>query len=612
MFRAVFGRKPVVPAKTAIPVVIPDNAALALIARLDLDYPDYRKIGDERYMRDRAQRFWALSEETINGDGFPISDLFCAIAETGLLSSYKNENPITPQEVVISRLHTMLRHLTEGRRDFHTSPAIFRAVARLTGEANVWDYSHYASKAWWPQLQAIVEAGHAPTAEERGWLVQFRDKLKNPRWRRLRGELRDIDAMVRWIDTVCESAPDTVERLRVLATPTAEPGRFPAEPPHLRFWKDFLVRAAAHTARLMLELEETPEPAWLDDEAAYVARFPFAEGVSRPFGWWDDEPESTHFGQSGRLRGLGWARQRKQRAAAPAIYETALTARAELGALYLVWEGNAVPALERLANVSDRAQAALLLHLADAKNGPKPPTAWLATARRLAAAAGRDATQARLADWLAQFADAPPTDGNYARLHNYHELAAMAAWLEEVRPDLPGCADAALIDAAASAIASGAGGRYTDEGVVLADEHDWLGSARARAKDFDRGHLPAGMRDRWRPSISNEAILRGVIWLLADLAGAGAADLLERTALSAMAYSDSSGARSRGTANAVVAALARIGSPDALEALGRLRRSIKDKAIANAVTKAITGVAEKTGVAPADVEEMSVPDYGFA
>jgi hypothetical protein len=39
---------------------------------------------------------------------------------------------------------------------------------------------------------------------------------------------------------------------------------------------------------------------------------------------------------------------------------------------------------------------------------------------------------------------------------------------------------------------------------------------------------------------------------------------------------------------------------------------VKDKAIANSVAKVIGEVAKTCGVAPEDVEDMSIPTYAFA
>ena len=175
---------------------------------------------------------------------------------------------------------------------------------------------------------------------------------------------------------------------------------------------------------------------------------------------------------------------------------------------------------------------------------------------------------------------------------------------------MPQRGDPVLIAHAAGSLAVQAGGRYPDQGYLFCSETGWIGSAPDRHISRDGGRYISG-QSAWRPSLSNEAVLRGAIWLTGEMPDKGAVDRLERTVASAVAYSDSNGLRSRSTANAAIAALARIGTPAARKALGRIRRSVPDKAIAGSVAKAVAELARKLGVGPANVEEMAVPDYGF-
>jgi HEAT repeat protein len=115
------------------------------------------------------------------------------------------------------------------------------------------------------------------------------------------------------------------------------------------------------------------------------------------------------------------------------------------------------------------------------------------------------------------------------------------------------------------------------------------------------------------PTTENEKVLRSAAWLLGMLPAPECADALERTAIAAsVAIERSDRYRSRTTVNAAIAGLGMLGTPEALHALGRLRRVIKDGATGNSVQKAMAAVAGKLGVAVDDVAEMSVPDYGLA
>jgi hypothetical protein len=115
------------------------------------------------------------------------------------------------------------------------------------------------------------------------------------------------------------------------------------------------------------------------------------------------------------------------------------------------------------------------------------------------------------------------------------------------------------------------------------------------------------------PTSENDKVLRSATWLLGILPAPECVDALERTAIAATAAIERSDRyRSRTTVNAAIAGLGMLGTPEALHALGRLRRAIKDGATGNSVRKAMAAVADKLGVAVDDVAEMSVPDYGLS
>ena len=115
------------------------------------------------------------------------------------------------------------------------------------------------------------------------------------------------------------------------------------------------------------------------------------------------------------------------------------------------------------------------------------------------------------------------------------------------------------------------------------------------------------------PTTENEKVLRSAAWLLGMLPAPECADALERTAIAAaVAIERSDRHRSRTTVNAAIAGLGMLGTPEALHALGRLRRAIKDGATRNSVQKAMAAVAEELGVTVDDVAEMSVPDYAVS
>jgi hypothetical protein len=182
-----------------------------------------------------------------------------------------------------------------------------------------------------------------------------------------------------------------------------------------------------------------------------------------------------------------------------------------------------------------------------------------------------------------------------------------ANWLQDLQPDLPACTDEAMLEQASASLALNAG----DQQFLFCDTNNGrVGKVRDRKRHPEDQEGWSNHR-LWRPSLSNEALLRGVAWALSESSAPSVVNLLESTVASAMAYTDDRGKRSRGTANAAIGAIARIGTREALEALGRIRRSENDKAIANTVAKSIADLAEKLKVTPADIEEMGLPGYGF-
>lgn len=111
---------------------------------------------------------------------------------------------------------------------------------------------------------------------------------------------------------------------------------------------------------------------------------------------------------------------------------------------------------------------------------------------------------------------------------------------------------------------------------------------------YEDGHGYRGLAQH--PSVLSEAndiVARGCAWFLSLTPGPEATACLERTALACLtkAPSDSGGRihRSLAGVNASIWSLGRIGSPDAIEALSRLRGKAKEKRIVAAIDKAVGG-----------------------
>jgi hypothetical protein len=362
---------------------------------------------------------------------------------------------------------------------------------------------------------------------------------------------------------------------------------------------------------LIGELTAPTEPDWLNDAAAYARRYPAFERLTPAFGSWANKPEHASVGIKKPFVGIHLALLAGKRPTTMQDIEACVDTPATLGALNLVWCSGAVPELPRLADIADAAQRALLAHLARAPVSAKPASGWLKKLASLMDAVGQDTARQRMMDWLEQFAGVAPTDAVLTRLNNYRCFVGAANWLQDMQPDLPACTNDAVLEQAAAALALNAGTYHRDQQFLFCTTNNGSVGRVWDRKPCHDAWPPARWHLAWRPSLSNEALLRGVAWALSEFSAPGVVDLLERTVASAVAYTDGHGKRSRGTANAAIGAIGRIGTREALEALGRIRRSVNDKAIANTVAKSIADLAAKLKVTPADVEEMGLPDYGF-
>ena len=588
---------------------LPDNAAEALVAELDPGYPAYERYMAMRHIR--GANFPEARERLLTYSQAERSALLCAIADGGLMAKLVWP-PASPRDVVPWRVGCLLGTFLDRRLTFDATAAVFNAIARLAGETPVWDQLLHYSEPWQERMAAICNQGHVPTAAEKALLLQFKAKLEaQARPGRLRDELKRIAAMVRWIDKVCDAAPTDDDLIAAMTTRTMEDKRFPEVTEHFAFWMKFIGRTTRHVEALIAELTAPAEPDWLTDAEAYARRYPVFEGLTPAFGSWASKPEHGSVGIKKPFVGIHLALLEGKRPTTMQDIEGCMDTPATLGTLNLVWCSGAVPELARLADIHNPAQRALLVHLARAPAATKPAAGWLKKLAKLVDAVGPDAARRRMMDWLEQFAGLAPTEAVIARFYNYRCFVGAANWLQEMQPDLPACTNEAVLEHAAASLALNAGSYHRDQQFLFCNPNSgWVGRVWDRKPCHDAWPL-SWWHVEWRPSLSNEALLRGVAWALSEFSAPGVVDLLERTVASAVAYTDGHGKRSRGTANAAIGAIGRIGTREALEALGRIRRSVNDKAIANTVAKSIAELAEKLKVTPADVEEMGLPDYGF-
>ena len=505
----------------------PANAAEALVAELDPDYPEYHRYMAMRARQIEGANFPEGRKRLLEYDQASRSALLCAIADGGLLANLVLP-PANPRDVLAWRVRTLLGPFVDQGLTLDATAAVFNAIARLAGETAVWDRSLYLSEPWQQRMAAICAQGHAPTSAEKALLLRFKAKLEAlGRTLRSRDELKRVAAMVRWIDKVCDAAPVDDELIAAMTTRTQEDGRFPAVPEHFAFWMAFIGRGTRHVQALIAELTAPTEPDWLSDPDAYARRYPPFAGLTPAFGSWFAATGTMVDGIKKPFAGIHLALHPGQRPTTVQDVEACLDAPATLGTLNLVWSRAAVPELTRLADLDDAKHRSLLAHLARAQAAAKPAAGWLKKLRALIDAVGQDAARQRMMEWLEQFAAVAPTAPDHARLHNYFHFVSAANWLQDVQPDLPACTDDAVLENAAASLALNAGVNHFDQQFLFyRTSNGWVGRVHDPKRWRDGGVLVVGHRD-WRPSLTNEALLRGVAWALGEVGAPGVVDLLE-------------------------------------------------------------------------------------
>jgi len=120
-----------------------------------------------------------------------------------------------------------------------------------------------------------------------------------------------------------------------------------------------------------------------------------------------------------------------------------------------------------------------------------------------------------------------------------------------------------------------------------------------------------GVHDPTIPGEHSADVLKGFAWSMAAVNTPAMTALLGDLAEVCFKKIPGIGARSPKVANACLAALALMPGPDAVGQLSRIQAKAKKKSARRLVEKALATSAGKQGVSPEELEEMSVPDFGF-
>jgi hypothetical protein len=255
------------------------------------------------------------------------------------------------------------------------------------------------------------------------------------------------------------------------------------------------------------------------------------------------------------------------------------------------WNNTAPPHAELLHFDGLDEGAAILNHLRSASSAA-PSGKWEKAAQTLAKKAGVELVRGRLREWLSKLADESPLPKEVRDWSLLWHIGYQMEFLCRLR-------DIGVSPSQAAPLAFYEYGFRPVAPVV----HPDMGNPFA-ASDGQPMVL----------SKENANLARGAVWLLSGLHSAEPA-LFERLALACLRKYDLGGTYnsrqfcSQVVANACIFALGRDGSPDAILALGKIRRRIRDARIAAQVDKTMQAAAQAAGMAAVDLEETALPDF---
>jgi Domain of unknown function (DUF4132) len=209
------------------------------------------------------------------------------------------------------------------------------------------------------------------------------------------------------------------------------------------------------------------------------------------------------------------------------------------------------------------------------------------------------------------------------RLLAHHDGTAGAAPVFQPKPDAWGAAVTAKLAASSPAAQAGLGALLvlaSKGGTSAKPTKGWLRNAEQALAGDDRAqvgeHLLA-LIECHEPgagiALENQETLRGLLWLAAMAAPDAAARRLETFAQKCLTFSAAHFAYlSLVLGNASIHAFVLMPGTTGVASLSRLRRRLKRPGEIKTVDKALSALAEARGMTAGELEEVGLPDHGFA
>ncbi len=375
------------------------------------------------------------------------------------------------------------------------------------------------------------------------------------------------------------------------------------KPTNYEFWAELIAETIAGLHAIKDDLQGKGKPAWMKNAETFAETWPAVGPIAPRFRSWNEasDPKLRDFTT---LRGYTKHRHKGLPSFADPARVRDLSRLREIHAPTMDWRWDTpqIPALDVLADIASPHWTALLEHLITGRVAPRPTATWLKQGVALAEAIGADEVAWRLGEWLSLFHVSVIDDVSLADRVNAEVMDRTVVYLNENLPDWPASIGASDMARAGRALAMLVASQ-TEELLCkpfapnLIECNDHIYEARSVTRGKLRIQCPtAGSASSDGPvawlkvSLENEALLRGAMWLCAELAERGEAiamlEAMAKSGAGRCAFGDQ-GHRSRVVANAAIATLTARSGADIDAAIFRLSRAIPDRTINMPLFKAL-------------------------
>jgi hypothetical protein len=397
------------------------------------------------------------------------------------------------------------------------------------------------------------------------------------------------------------------QRMNALAPARATPGFVNLDPSAWRLYLDFHseVRTLVDDVKRAFA-DGFASPSWLSDAEMFRAAFDVSDD-EMSWAWWTfdgassppkpevrNRPGFAALRDSEGLRRIAGSAFRSYRD--DELEGFRLFARGENNPSPFTFEGASAPDIAAFSFGGADSEGRFLEHLVGL-DATKPSAKWLKATDDHIARLGAQKALGGFSRWLGhlQHVSLEAVDWDYAGEATMAFVTLSRLGADFARSSRDRGRAPALRRLALKSLAEG--------GVFIGPHH------RSRA-GADHARRDAEHRLRRPLSEPCVAVARGVVWALSRIGDAQVPGLLEAAGRE-FYFKKFGDFRSRAAGNAVLWSLGQIGALEAAYALARLRRAIRDKAVAKLVDSALEAAGAKVGLGLDDMRDLATADYGI-